>query len=713
MSKWILLIALALGGFLVWKFVPLNNFGPLSNKAQPLAAGADEFLEFIPSDTIFYSGGPYDQTLIKVASAYYSMPLAPTQVQQLESLASNTQSTEQPVLRLLKSFYKQFNAQSDLSMDEKRQAMGIAATGNYAIYAHGAVPVMRLSISDKSKMAAVFEKAFLDSGLTATQQMVGSADVRLLDITSDNEAVNAYLAVALYETNVTVTLFFDQDDDSVRKARLGQTPVTDSLAAVGEVSKLQNQYGLMDAGMTFLSIVEVVNGFLDFNANSFGKDLAKYLPDAVKANLADGVSPECRKDFGGLLAGMPRMIAGYTELGDEGDVLVSNGDFIWELANTAVKDELIKIRGHVPSHAMDSTDAIASAGTGLNMDALVPVLTSLWSRFTQAPYTCDTLVAAQAKAKQQNPAMLQMFLGMAQGVKGLGVSLYDIKMGPAMQPEYVSMLASIASDSPSALAAMTGMIPLPGLNGLVIPADGTPVDINLPMLPPAIKAKAAIKGKFIVLYAGAEGEQAAAALATEQLTANGLYGFGIDYRKFASIYDLIPTDMVSPMGAGTACVDQEEGRHVMSAIPMDFSFILDFDQAGMNLKAKVLVDDTDANPMAPRGAYTIEYLNEYCQWEAAGTETFNKDGSGSVSESSADGSCVILESTYKWRFDGSKFLMTEVTGRHRDDCSSEWQKNKNDTYSCRVLNITPESFQCLYDAGSEDARIYRYSQPAI
>lgn len=150
--------------------------------------------------------------------------------------------------------------------------------------------------------------------------------------------------------------------------------------------------------------------------------------------------------------------------------------------------------------------------------------------------TCAPLADLQAELSQQSPAMLGMFTGMANGVKGMSVSLLDYKMGTQEsepQLESLDALVSSSADNPAMLFNMVKPF-APMLAEVQLAENGDATDLSpLLMLPPelGIKPMLAIKGQYLVVYSGDKGLALANKLASEKLSANGMYSLSADYGK--------------------------------------------------------------------------------------------------------------------------------------------------------------------------------------
>ncbi len=704
MTKWILLIALALGGVVLWKFGPML-MGDSPPAESTAAKSGDPFLTHVPSDTVFYAGGHYDEAILRALAGFYQYPLSPTQMAQFKTLLA-TPGEPQPALAFFKSLVQQLSQAHPAGGVDALFEVGVAQNGYSAFYAHGAVPVFRISVADSQKLMATVDAAVADSGWQYTTQTLGQATVHTWPLTKPDAPMELQLALALETGSATLTLFSTEDDNSVRQARVAQSPITDSMEASQQLSDIRSQYQFDDATLTLVNFLELATGLLEPDANRLGKDLARYLPEDAKGQWRSELSDACKTEYKAMVATAPRFMSGTTQMATTDKGVSMEGRMIWEMTDASIKPDLAKFRGHIPSHATDSASAIVSFGLGLNTNELVPALTALWTRFVQAPYTCESLVALQEKAKETNPAMLQMFLGMAQGVKGVGFSIFDFSLNAiSQQPERMEMLLSVAAESPATLAAMTAMLPMPELNNIVIPADGTPVEVSPPMMP-GQSFKVAIKGKHLVVYTGATAEPLANALATEDLTLNGLLGMGLNYRKMGDFFDVM--SMGAAMG-GQSCLETEEMRHTMGSLNMDMTLLTDVSDDGLDSTFSGTFDQPLLQRFTAGGSYQVEVMNEMCVWENAGVEVWGPEGKGSVTETYLGSDCVNYEMQFDWRQAGNEVIFTNSESRSRDTCDAAWEKDSStEPYACTLMNIEEDSFQCLFDAGTEDAVIYRY-----
>ena len=175
-------------------------------------------------------------------------------------------------------------------------------------------------------------------------------------------------------------------------------------------------------------------------------------------------------------------------------------------------------------------------GLGIDLNQFIPALTSIWDDMLTPQYQCQVLQEVQDEMSGQSPAMLGMFTGMANGVKGVAASLIDYSFSddqdnPAL--ESVDAIISLSADNPSILFNMMKPF-VPELADIQLSDNDEPIDLSYLLdLPPGygVKPQMAIKGQHLVIFSGESGEAKANELAGEALINNGLYSLAADYGK--------------------------------------------------------------------------------------------------------------------------------------------------------------------------------------
>lgn len=196
------------------------------------------------------------------------------------------------------------------------------------------------------------------------------------------------------------------------------------------------------------------------------------------------------------------------------------------------------IRGFIPAHVTNGEEKVLGFGYGVDVAKVAPLVNTLWGRFTKAEFKCSELVALQQQAKQNSPMAIAMMTGMANSVKGVSASIFDLVMEPNDQgmpePKTFDALVTLSAEDPLVLVnTVKGLAPM--LGQIQIPEDGTPVSINqyIPSPQPlGMDIKLAVKGDHLVLFTGEKATIIAEKMASQALETNGMTHFSMDMQAF-------------------------------------------------------------------------------------------------------------------------------------------------------------------------------------
>ena len=692
MNKWILIIVLIL--------LTLAAF--FGYRSGVFSSGKDQaFADYVPADTIYYMGGESDAELAELMLSYPLMPTTPSQTAQFAQLDEEITGSSPPG-KFFMFFLNKILSTTDGNMSDWVEQSGVSFAGPFAIYSHGVMPVLRIKIADTEAYEGLIEEAVAESGWNYKTETIGGTDVKLWEIPTKVKDQKLYMATSLQNDVLTQTVIAESDPEKTKLERLGLAKPSKSISDIGVAKKIKKDYGFTKDLVAFVDFEKLAAGLLTSDENSFGKQIAHYfLPDESASLFDNKVTDACRKDVTSLVSNVPRLVMGYNELSVKNETLHTNMVAMLELENESIRTELGKIRGHIPSHSLDASDKIFNLGVGIKFANLTPVLTELWTKFINEDFTCEKLVAAQESAKQTNPALLSLALGMAQSVEGVGMSLYDMEWDTASNlPKAMSALVNISSTDPKTLVSLVPTL----LGGVQIPDDGSVADIPVPVLPPSIQVKATVKGNNIVIFSG-DVDADLAKLESESLESNGLFSMGINYRKFKDFGEL---NFGSVGLDAEGCIAQQEFVHIMNQMAMDSTWLFDVTEKGLENTVVGSIDVTQEKPLNLVGDFKLEYLNESCEWEYTGVDKLKSDGTGEYQEKDEAGQCLLYDTQYTWQKQGNLIVMKPTKEQWRDTCEEELTTGELEEYSCHIMNVEEDTFQCLFDAGTEDAFLYRY-----
>jgi len=228
--------------------------------------------------------------------------------------------------------------------------------------------------------------------------------------------------------------------------------------------------------------------------------------------------------------------AGYTEFDDS----QASYKMVLKGSNADLLDTLRQLRGHI-SDNIANDNYVMSFGLGLDMDQLVPVVTTVWESLTKEDFTCPPLMEMQANLRQSNPMMLGMMSGMVAGIKGAGFSLVSMdsdamtkmESNPMAMMDSTEMVVTVTAEKPQNLLKTLGMY-APELAQLKLEDGGEPQAFPMAM---GVDMKIALRGHDLVMLMGNTDSLADKISSNDSLDKNGLMTFSMDFKKYMEIME--------------------------------------------------------------------------------------------------------------------------------------------------------------------------------
>jgi len=682
-------------------------FGLFSKDENTLEA----MLETVPADTPIFAGGHADNRMGRFSDSMM-MSYTESDLRELKTILESEGDIDSPAMSLFAWWLDDYMTHLSEGYQSFLDRYGIKEDGAALFYLDGAMPVIRFALEDEDAFRTVLSDAETGSGTEARTTEVDGVSVQLWRLTPPNEELSADLAVAVHEGVATVTLFNGQDTQDMMARRLGLADIDQSMADAGTWDALGETYGFDEKTRMFIDIAKVVESILQPENTAFGRDLSRLAPD-VMADAGGSLDAACRAEIVDLARQAPRLVVGNEALEVSGDTLSQSVRMIWEINNSQVTGELQKLSGSLPDYAADGSDKLFALALGLDVNQLAPVVTALWTQFTNADFECQQLIDLQTQAQSTNPAMLGMASGMAQGVKGIGAALYSVDADPSSPVGITgSALISLSAESPETIAGMI-TTSVPGMAGLSIPSNGDAVQVPTPLPNPTVYA--AIKGKHLVVYTGEQAKSAADTLASEPLNTRGVTSAAFNYQRFGkaalTALDAMPnTAGLNEFSPDGNCSDVYTSVIQLAQLPMELTYQDDYTDRGWEALIDVDVQAADSNKVTVEsGTYRTETLDFDCSWFASGQETFNSDGTGAYTEQDGAGQCDLYRIEYEWEQEGDNLSQAVVREQSRDSCDAEWTDVEAESYECTVLGEADSGFYCLYSFDGE-ATLMRYTR---
>ena len=496
-----------------------------------------DLLNFVPADTALLSVQtkpfPIKNYIDSVSSSYLQ-----ANQDSLDMLDLDDENV--PSIKFLVSLFKTYNA-SLKDGSTFVETFGLPDNVRSYFYMLGALPVFKLDVAKPEAIWKVLDQAEADSGVIHEKRTLKGLEYRVYNLSQDDPTadVQIELVVAANDGVLTMMLNASIAEPQLLEMALGLTPVESSLASTDTVNKLIREHGFRDEGISLINHVEIIKALTSTDGNLLAKHLQKMFEIAGEDPLAELKTAECKKDFTSIGANWPRTVMGIDSLTISKTATNMDLRTIVESKNAVIMGALQSMRGFIPTYTNNLNDMVATLGLGVNVNKLVPAVTSVWEDLLTPEYQCAPLAAMQAQISSQSPGMIGMATGMANGVQGISASVLDYKLVEhAGMPELESLdaIVTLSAENPAMLFNMVKPF-VPQLGHIQIPTDGSPIDLSgiLPIPPQfGIKPKLAVKGQHMVLFSGDKSSALADALSTEPLSQNGIYTMAVDYKKALS-----------------------------------------------------------------------------------------------------------------------------------------------------------------------------------
>ena len=665
----------------------------------------EQFQQQAPADTLFYTDGRSDwRTRAIDFSDSVSLSQLEMAMADLENLATEEVLPEAIFLATL--LRDMMDAIAKGNSDFIAQ-YGLTKDMASAFYLDGLVPVLQVAIEQPEPILATFDKAGRESGLQKTRDIWGSHEVHYWTLATRAElGFDLWLTLALEETFASVALIPENLSQARRLDALGLMPEATSLADTKAMTKLRKQQAYMDYAAGFFSLLETARVMTESGAaNKTSEDMMQLFGSTPASEF----SPACRREFMALATGVPRMVFGYDTINQQSNAILMDGHALLEITDQQIAAQLTKLNGHLPAYATNADKTLFSAALGLDMAALAPVINYLRSRLLQADFGCPDLLELQMAATSVDPSVLAMVTAMGQGISGVGIAIHDIDINNLMAGLFtVDGLVSIAAKDPSLLAGLAGL--MPELAGIVIPADGSSIPLNLPDLPPGLNPKVAVRGKHLVIFDGDIAASSTRSIALENLNHDGLFAMSTDYGKVGALArQSLPQIGALTESDASSCADLHSSLAVFNDVDMEFTLTETFTPAGLRVDFSSLLHTPkrQSRQFKP-GEYSLQQLGDGCVWEFVGYETLATNGTGGYSITDDEGQCDLFVAEYSWQQSGATLTFVEQDTMGRNSCDEPMQAGEPDQYGCTIISVNDNGFDCLFDYGDGDQQVYRY-----
>lgn len=536
---------LSVGGYLIYNKSKNDTGSSGTFTSAGMNDASRDLLSYVPADTVVFFGGlePMPlQNMLDVLAPHYGW------VKDMDFSRELAVIGDEPAG--LKMVFGLSTEYVNLFKDIKSAAakLGVGATVNSALYTVGAIPVMRIKLTDSAAFNAFIQRAETAVNVKPEMMQHAGVDYRTYSFShagsADSGAVK--LVIGVNQDYAIITLNTPVEDGSTRNIILGSSKPNNSLAQQTILQDIQGKHGFHGAYLGYVNHQEIMKGLTASNSNSFGQmidTIIKIADGGVSpaSPLALIQTPACQTELAAITHTWPRTVFGYTKLDLNSKPQRMAARMLIENTDAAFMQQMQKLRGFIPASITDiGKQPVFGLGFGLNMDEVAPFIGTVVDGVAQKEYQCAVLAQMKQQLVDANPVLgIGMMSGMVAGIQGVSATVLDIDMDlnqfGAPDVKSLDAIITLSAKNPQTLLSTLGRMQ-PALQSLQIPADGTPVDFPLPLqLPNNEPVKLAMKGNHVVAYVGSRAAQVADSLAATKLDANGFMTIALDFGKYMGL----------------------------------------------------------------------------------------------------------------------------------------------------------------------------------
>jgi len=362
------------------------------------------------------------------------------------------------------AFYKAIMGEmGDKIADKKFEDTGFSLKPKFVLYGYKLMPVMRMSIADKTKVMELLKRAEEESGYTLKLDKCGEFECY------KNKADDGpKMAIVILKDHLAMSVFSEDTSADVMNHLIGKAEPKESYSEdKWEAFLKENNYKGFGDG--FLNLKEIYN----LNKDAL---VAGILKGGKSKKMSEEEMKACVGVIDDHVNNMPGIIFGIT------DLEAANMDYEMVFQTSEGVSSVLQEVANKTNIAKRSVDPIFSMGLNLNAKKLGEAVTT-YSNFlikSGETHKCKAVDAKEIR-KGMGGMLMVMNMGLTQ-LKSIYVSLNDLELDDKMQPKKLDVFFSIGSDDPAGLLAMATMMS-PGLANLKVPADGTAVKLPAGAIP--------------------------------------------------------------------------------------------------------------------------------------------------------------------------------------------------------------------------------------
>ncbi|MEM7432564.1 MAG: hypothetical protein AAF351_11610 [Pseudomonadota bacterium] len=347
-----------------------------------------------------------------------------------------------------------------LSADGLEDA-GVQLYGDFALYGHGILPVMRFELADHEKFEATLDR--LEESAEA-KMSVKTIDGNAVRYGGDDE-LNFFVAVL--ENQAVVSMAPASFDDDQLGELLGFTKPSTSIVDSGELDGIVEKYGYNYMMIGYLDVVDIANFLV---GNNSGLDQSLHALFAADDEHLASISDVCKAEIVEMAGVMPRIVTGYTELSET----AMRSEAVFELRSDIAAD-MSGMTAEVPGMGTDPGGAM-SFGMSLNLMGTRDFIANRIKAIEADPFECPDLQEVNAGVAEMKAGLEAPIPPFLIGLKGIFVDFEDIEgldLATQTPPTSIDARILLAVDNAPAVLGMASMFS-PELAGMNLEPNGEP-----------------------------------------------------------------------------------------------------------------------------------------------------------------------------------------------------------------------------------------------
>lgn len=375
-----------------------------------------------------------------------------------------------------------------MTLDGLRGA-GIGRDSTVVVFGNGLLPVIRVSLTDGDLFEAAMRKVEEDAGEGMETATVDGMSYRYA---GDDEG---RVVIAVVGDHLVIGLVPTESSDEVLESVFGLSLPEKSIAETSILADLQKKYDFTPYYLGFVDVSNIAEVFLNVQSGANAQLLEQMEYDPAQ------LSDDCKSEIRHMAGLVPRLVTGYTEIGETR--FQSNS--IVEL-RPDIAAGLSALTAPVPGLGQPQ-GGLLSFGMSLNMLAAREFYSARLDAMEKDPFKCEHFSELQAGVSQGRQVLQQPVPPVVYDFKGFLAVVKEMEgldIANQIPPTSIDMWLLLAMDNVQNLVAMGSMFS-PELAGANLQPDGKVVPLNLPQLQATVGAAFAAMTESVLAISVGDG----------------------------------------------------------------------------------------------------------------------------------------------------------------------------------------------------------------